>query len=176
VGEVKGSEAVFVPILDALAERPRSLSELVALVPGGQSVRSSIVEAVSVLVMYKQIHPMMGIEDKAAVKSGRMLNKAIATRLRQGEILEYVAAPAVGTGLPATYVDLMAQLLISEGVPPDAKKAAELAWEVMTRTGQRMMKDKARLEGPDENIAELQSHFSQIFARKLPLWRALGVV
>jgi hypothetical protein len=70
----------------------------------------------------------------------------------------------------------MAQMLISEGVQPDPKKAAEVAWDVMSRTGQRMMKDQVRLEGRDENIAELQSHFGQIFARKLPLWRALGVI
>jgi SAM-dependent methyltransferase len=175
-GKIMGNAEVCVPVLDALGERPHTIGELAALPALKGKPGSSAVEAVNLLVHFSQVHPLLPDWRSSDSDPPKNLNKAIARRIRIGDILGDIAAPAAGSGVPASYVDLIAMLALAEGMAPDPREVAKFGWSVMYRAGQRMLKDKVSLQSPEENIAELESQLARLYARQLPIWKTLGVV
>jgi SAM-dependent methyltransferase len=175
-GKMKFSDDLYVPILDALGERPHSIGELAALPALQGKPGPSVVEAVNVLINFGQVHPLLEGERSGETGGGQRLNKAISARIRHGDILGHIAVPAAGTGVQASYVDLVAILALAEGMKPDPKEVARFGWSLMQRTGQRMVRDRTRLETPEDNIAELEAHLQRIYARQLKVWKMLDVV
>jgi SAM-dependent methyltransferase len=175
-GKITGNPEVCTPVLNALRERPHTIGELAALSALKGKAGSSAVEAINVLVHFSQVHPLLESEAGADQKPEPCLNKAIARRIKVGDILGHVAAPAAGTGVPATYVDLIALLALAEGMKTDPGEVARFGWKVMQWAGQRMIKDKVSLEKPEDNIAELQAHLQRLYARQLNVWKTLDVI
>jgi SAM-dependent methyltransferase len=174
-GEIKGNPEIYGPILDALAQRPHSIGELVALPSLAGKSGPAIAEAVALFISSRQAHPLRSAADRGEVGEQR-LNLAIAQRIRHGEVLSHIAVPQAGTGISASYVDLVAILAMAEGMKLDPHAVAKFGWEIMHRNGQRMLKDKVKLQSPDDNIKELQAHLEHVCERKLPVWKALGVI
>jgi len=175
-GKVKGSDDVYAPILDALGHRPHSIGELAALPALRGKPGAVVLEAVNILINFGELHPLADKTLETAPLVAPPLNKAIAARIRHGEVLGHIAVPAAGTGIQASYVDLVAILALAQGMKPDPKEVARFGWSLMQRTGQRMVRDKASLETPEDNIAELEAHLQRVYARQLPVWKALDVV
>jgi hypothetical protein len=175
-GKIKGSDEIYLPILDALGEKPHSVGELVALPALRGKPGPSVVDAVNVLINFGQAHPLLEGARTQEPGGGQRLNKAISARIRHGDVLGHIAVPAAGTGVQVSYVDLVAILALAEGMKPDPKEVARFGWSLMHRTGQRMVRDKSSLETPEDNIAELEAHLQRIYARQLKVWKTLDVV
>jgi hypothetical protein len=66
-------------------------------------------------------------------------------------------------------------LALQLGKTSEAEQAA-FAWELLSAQGQRVSKDGKALESPEENIAELTISAREFATKRLPVFRALGVV
>lgn len=176
LGTIKPDEAVCNPILDALAERPHTIAELSAL-PGlkGKPPGSTLL-AVNLLVHPGYCHPVEPSQGAQPGEAARKFNQAVTLRLPMGDFVGYVAVPAVGSGLKASFVDLALMYALQRGVPKDPKKLAEDAWSVMERSGRRLIKNNERVESKDENIALLEAQLPSIMTKSLPLWKSLGIL
>lgn len=176
LGEVAGQDEIFAPIADALAQRPHTLDELAQL-PSleGQSA-NALLEALSLMVHAGNIHPVALDPRSEAVEVGRAFNRAVAARIRVGEALGYLAAPVVGTGLPAAFADLVGVLALAENPEATVAQAAKLGWSIMEQTGQRLLKDGQPLQSEADNMPALERELTAFFTEKLPVWRQLGVV
>ncbi len=174
-GTFRGSPELYVPLLDALAERPHTVKELIRLPRLEGRSATSVMDAINLLIHFAQIHPLLQCAE-AAGEGRERLNRAIARRIQAGEVLGHIAVPAAGTGMPADYVDLIAILALAEGIKPNPKEVAEFGWSVMRRTGRRMRKNKVSLQSQEENVAALQAQLEHLCATQLPVWKGLGII
>ena len=176
IGEVSGQEEIYAPIADALAQRPHAINELAAL-PALSGVSSAaLLQALSMLTYGGSIHPLSLDPRSKEAEVGRAFNRAVAARIRVGEQLSYLAAPAAGTGVPVTFAELVAVLALAENAKVTASQAAKLGWTIMAQTGQRPRKEGKTLQSEDEVLQELEAQLTIFFAEKLPIWKTLGVV
>ena len=175
IGQIKGQPSVYEPIVAALADGPRSYAELRAL-PGLASAREgALLQAVTMLVGGRQIHPLSEAPPDGA-EAARRFNRAVIARAAHGEAHNHLAAPAVGGGVGVDFADQMALRALFEGLQDQPQTAARLGWETMARTGRRLIRDGAILQDAAANEAELAQRIAAFNQAKLPLLRRLGVV
>ena len=175
LGTITPDQTTCPAILDALVERPHTIGELAAL-PEFKNKRSgAALLAVNLLVHPGYCHPMQK-DWGAAVTASRSLNKAIADRLALGDVVGYAAVPAAGSGVRASFIELSLLHALQAGVPAEVPKLAEFVWSVMERTGQRLMKDRQRVESKQENLALLTSQLPPLVTNSVPVWRSLGIL
>jgi SAM-dependent methyltransferase len=176
LGDVVGQEDIYPPIADALAQRPHTLSELTKLPALSTKPLSALLQALSLLVHAGDVHPVSLDPRSKEADSARAFNRAIAERIRTGEQLTYLAAPVIGNGVSATYVELLSIVALSENPKITVQQAAKFGWSIMERTGQRLLKDGKPLHSEEENMPELEAQLTEFFTNKLPVWKQLGVV
>jgi SAM-dependent methyltransferase len=176
MGEVSGQEDIYAPLADAISQRPQTVAELAKLPALAGVAPASLLQALSLLTHAGCIHPVALDPRSKEAEVGRAFNRAVAARIRAGAQLSYLAAPAAGTGVSATYAELVGILALEENAKATAQQAAKLGWSIMHQTGQRPKKDGKALNAEDEVIAELEAQLTTFFTEKLPIWKQLGVV
>jgi SAM-dependent methyltransferase len=176
VGEVVGQEAIYRPIVDALAAQPMTAQALADRPALSGQPWAAIVQALSLLGHGGQVLPAPYDAGGEAGAPARAFNRALVARAMRGEALPYVAAPAAGTGVGASFADLIGLGAVLENPDVTAAEAASAAWTKVEPTGQRMMKDGKALQSREENVQELEVYVRKFFAEKLPIWRQLGVI
>lgn len=176
LGTIKPDEAVCNAILDALAERPHTIAELAALPAVKGKPGGSALLAVNLLVHPGYCHPVEPNQGAKPGDAARKLNSTAASRLLVGDFVGYVALPVVGTGLRASFVDLVLIYALQSGIPADTKQIAEFAWSLMLQSGRRLIKDKQRIESKEENVALLEQQLPDLITKAIPMWKALGVI
>ncbi|MCQ4160518.1 class I SAM-dependent methyltransferase [Roseomonas sp. GC11] len=123
-GPVIGEAALFGPLLRALQGGPRSLGELARL-PGFSPHPSQLNQAVQMLLWSGCLHPVARpLPDPAP---GWRLNHQLAARPDAG----WLAAPALGTALPATATEIALARAVLEGggeAPPVMARAKRDWW------------------------------------------------
>jgi hypothetical protein len=176
LGEVTGNEELYLPLLDALARKPLTLKEL-AKSPGvEQQPVAALRQAIAMLVHSRQVLPLPHDALAKTAEVARAFNKAVTRRIRFGEHLNFLAAPAAGTGISASYVEMIAALALLENPGATVQSAAEMAWPIMAQTGQRLLKDGKTFQTQEETMPELEVQLATFWNEKLPIWQTLGVV
>jgi SAM-dependent methyltransferase len=174
IGQVKGQPAVYQPIVEALADGPRTLGELRKLPQFAGARDGAVMQALTLLIGSRQIHPVSagGADAATAVR----FNRAALARAEFGEIPTQLAAASPGTGIRVDFTDLMAVNGVLQGLVERPDEAARLAWPLMARTGRRLLRDGQTLPDQAANEAELARRIAAFNGAKLPLFRSLGVV
>ena len=175
IGQIKGQPAVYEPIVAALADGPRSYAELRALPALAGAREGALLQAVTMLVGGRQIHPLSEAPPDGA-EAARRFNRAVIARAAHGEAHNHLAAPAVGGGVGVDFADQMALRALFDGLQDQPEAAARLGWETMARTGRRLIRGGAILQDAAANEAELAQRIAAFNQAKLPLLRRLGVV
>lgn len=176
LGEVTGQEEVYAPIVDALAQRPHTLAELAKLPGLAERPQAALLQAIAMLVHAGYVTPLPHDPRGKGGDAARAFNRVVAGRIRLGETLNFLAAPAAGTGVAASYVELLAVLALLEAPKATPQQAAQLGWSIMAQSGQRLLKDGQTLQTQEETMPELEAQLTAFFTEKLPVWRTLGVV
>jgi len=177
VGEASLNEGVYTPILDLLADhRPRTLGQIEAALAGAGVSFAQLLQAVMVLAGAGHLLPVQPDEAAAAAEANSArANAWLMARARGSSEISYLASPVTGGGVAVGRFQQLFLLALQQG----KKKPAEWAqsvWEVLSRQGQRLVKDGATLENPEDNLAELKRQAAEFDARQLPVLRALKVV
>jgi SAM-dependent methyltransferase len=173
LGRVTGRPQVYQPIVEALAQGPRSYGELLRLAPLAQAGDAALLQAIALLVGGRHIHPLApqgGGPGPAAA-----FNRAVLGQLAYAEAPKHLAAAAVGTAVRVELTDLLALKAMVDG-EADAAKAARTGWEIMARTNQRLMKNGEVLVDQAANEAELAACIQAFHATKAALLQGLGVI
>lgn len=177
IGEISGKEELYVPILDALAQRPHGISELLALPAFKSAGLANTMQVLTVLAASSQASIYVVGNTAPASKPSLAMNRALAKRIRYGEDLQVLVSPLLANGVPASTVELLFYHLWSCGEPlNDVPALAQKAWAIMAAQGRRMVKGGAPIVSDEDNIAEMIVVIEQVLKEKLPLWRQLGIV
>ncbi len=176
-GEINAREDVHGPVLDALAERPHSLSELAALPAMQGKSLSQVVQVAALLTATSQasIYPLQQAPEAAA--SAAALNRVLVGQIQYGEDYQVLVAPLLGNGVPvATASSLAYHMLSTPDAPRDAAAIASRAWRIMAAQGRKLLRNGAPIEGEQENVAELAMLIEETLTKRVPIWRQLGIL
>jgi SAM-dependent methyltransferase len=176
LGEVTGQDEIYNPILDALAQRPRTVMELTGLPGMAGRPFSAVLQAVAMLLHGGHVQPMLREVSGQGTEQARAFNKAVIDRARSGDSLNWLACPLTGNGVPASFVEQMGLLALGENAKTTPQQAARFGWSIMAQTGQRIMKNGATLQTEEETIPELETQIATFFSEKLPLWKQLRII
>jgi hypothetical protein len=180
LGEASMSESVYVPILDCLADmQSRSIGELEQqLQPAGIGF-SQLLQAVIVL---SGTGALMPAQDSGVVRGLRgrtdRLNRHLMRKSRSSNDLSYLASPVTGGGIVVPRFSQLFLLARAEGGFAGGGKPADWAayvWNIISRQGQRLIKEGKTLETAEDNIAELTDQAQTFAEKQLPVLKALGI-
>ncbi|WP_187273071.1 class I SAM-dependent methyltransferase [Methylobacterium sp. WL69] len=175
LGELDGSADIYGAVLDCLADGPAALERIVQLSPfqraGGIG---AALQAVSLLVHSGQVLPAPLVPASDRGPSQR-LNRVIAEKMGQGRTYSFLAAPVVGSGVPATNIELLllAGILAEPSLGVDA-----LADDLVVRMGGiglNWVDEGKTVTDSAESRSRARRDADLFLAEKLPLWRQLGV-
>lgn len=176
LGEATMSEAVYNPVLDALADhKVRSLAQLEAAVADKGIAFAQLIQAVMVLTGGGHVY---AVQDDAVVNKARKqtdrLNAHLISKARASGDISYLASPVTGG---AVSVPRFAQLFVGARLQ-GRKQPAELAqfvWTILAAQGQRIVKEGKAIESPEENLAELTEQAQAFCDKLLPVLKALQI-
>lgn len=175
IGTAELSQAVYKPVVDALAANAyaaKTLREIVEAVAAASVNVTQAIEAVSVLVGMGMASPCQPEADTAARrKTAQKLNDSLMRHAFYHENIAVLASPVIGGGIN---VDRFSKLFLLARINKH-KDPAAFAWSALEASNQRLKKGDAILQTPEENLADLRERL-QVFERgMLPLLKALAV-
>ena len=177
IGEATLQEAVYNPILDALADhKPKTLGQLELLVKDQGVVFAQLMQAVMILTGAGHL---AAVQDDTLIPKAKKytdkLNTGLINKARSSNDITFLASPVTGGGVTVGRFQQLFLLAISQGKKQPADWAL-LVWQLLQAQGQLLIKEGKTLTTPEENIAELTEQ-AKIFADKqLPILKALQIV
>lgn len=175
-GEASMSEAVYGPILDAMADhKVKTLAQLEQLVKDKGINFGQLNQAI--LILAGAGHVQLAQDEQVvnkARKSSDKLNVCLFGKARGSTDVSYLASPVTGGGVN---VGRFAQLFLLARTQGHKQPVewAQFTWNLLAAQGQRIIKDGKQLEAAEENLAELNAQ-AQVFAEKqLPILKALQI-
>ena len=185
LGEATLQEEVYGPILDALAKPVESgrsaaisLRQLLTENPNLSALGwARIQQAILVLVGAGHVQPCPADAkgENQRREATRRFNRVVMEKARHSDDLQFLASPVTGGGHAVPRFQQLFLLSLSEG-KKRPHEWAQFAWQVLSRQGQRIVKQGKPLETPDENLAELQSQAETFAEKQLPVLRGLQIV
>jgi SAM-dependent methyltransferase len=183
--EITLNRLIYEPILQALGDgQPHTLVDLAASLAHRNLNLSQVLDSALMLIGTGHAAPLPVEVDAAArgeiERRTRALNLHLLHRAAAAPLpaddggVGHLCSPVTGGGVRVERIEqlfLLARLEAGDDV--DAWPA--LAWQHIAAQGKRLVREGVRLEGEQENLAELATQ-AQLFARtRLPLLRALQV-
>ena len=175
LGEAKLNESNYAPVLDLLADyRPRTVGQLEAAL-GATLTRSQLWQVVLILVGKGDLALVQDDQSQARGKaSAGKLNRYVIERAKAYAEVDFLASPVTGGGVA---VPRLNQLFIlsrqAGGKTPE--NAAQLAWQIISGQGQKVLREGKPLESDEDNLAELSRLATEYMGKWQPVLKALGI-
>lgn len=177
VGEVNCKPELILPVKDALALRPHTLSELAQCPPLRQYGFEDIVQACVLLSSSGQIALYRKGETGVDPEKAQAMNRALAAETRYCDDFPAFAAPRLGNGILIPYVERLVFLLLSKrNGAVDAQEIAAEALQIMQAQGRLLMRGGKAIESAEELLAELLRQVHTVQESKLAFWRQLQLL
>jgi len=170
-GQIALKPQYYEPTFDALAERPRTLGELLEL--SGSELQAT--ELAALLVGSGQAFPAAAPSRDSVVESCRRFNAAVAQRAMHDPLgnEQFFAAGLVGTGLRARGLEAHIYRALEQNRPLDAGEIAGSIWAILATRGETIISEGRRLEDKEECLAFLREQAQRVIDEDVPLWRSL---
>jgi hypothetical protein len=177
LGEAVMNEAVYKPILDALADhKPHTLGELEQALKDTGVALAHIVEATMILT---SSGVLFAVQDEAITTKAKKLSDKLNLHLmniaRGSDDISNLASPVTGGGIFVSRFQQLFLLANSQG-KKQTVEWAEYVWQVLLAQGQKIVKDGTTLETPEENLAELLAQAKAFAEHQWPIFKALQIV
>lgn len=175
LGETSMNAELCNPVLDFIADhKPRTLGEI----SQSLGINPPIGQLVAAILMLISGGHLAGAQDDEAAEKAKpktdRLNAYIQAKARGGGDIAYLASPVTGGGVMVprfTQMFLTAKAAGRE-TPRDL---ADHVWQLLSAQGQRLVKDNAMLQTPEENLAALTAQAELCEAKTFPALRGLGI-
>lgn len=177
LGEAKLQEAVYEPLIAALAENgyaPRTAGDLAGHGALKSASLAQVVQALMVLVGAGHAFPAQTPTKDARIRCAALNQRILEVALGSGDI-SFLASPVTGSGV---IVDRLQQLFLRahRDRPDDLAGQAEDVWRMLSATGQTLAKEGKPLTEREENLAEIRRQMDEFMKKKLPLLTGLGIL
>jgi len=173
VGEASGQADVYGPLLTALGKGEMSLEAVAARPEMVGKNLADLIEVALLLIDGGYAHPLPG--DTQAV-TAQSFNRAVCEAMLNGHGYEFLAAPGLGGGIPASFTDMLAVLALTDEPGLDREGFVDAAWRLLEQNNRRLVKNGVMLDSKQASQAELQSIHAAFQSGKGDGWRRLGVL
>ena len=176
MGEANMQEAVYGPVLEALADhKPRTLGQLELALKDKAVAFAPLMQAVMVLA---GVGHLAAVQDETLIPKARKhtdkLNAHLIDKARGSKDISFLASPVTGGGVSVNRFQQLYLLAIKQGKKEPAQWA-QYVWTLLEAQGQKIIKEGKMLETAEENLAELSAQAQTFADKQLPILRALGV-
>jgi len=179
LGEAQLNDDAYMPLLDRLSDHaPCTLGTLEADLCAGSKPSLNFSQLIQVVIVLSgaghlvTVHPQDDAD--ASLGSARRANAWLLSCARGRGELGYLASPLTGGGVSVGRFQQLFLLSRMRGAAAPEEWARD-AWSILSKQGQRLMKEGKALETAEENLRELEG-LARSFARKqLPILDALAV-
>jgi hypothetical protein len=176
-GEVQLQEAVYKPVVEALANSAyaaKTLKQLCTELP--QLKPTQVAEAVNILIGMGHALPAQSPEMARSTKAAcDRLNAYIIRQAAHSGDAQHLASPVVGGGIAVNRFQQLFLTALKNGKTTPTEWAQD-AWAVLDAQGQRLTKEGKILDTANEHLAELTQQATAFEAQRLPILRALQVL
>jgi hypothetical protein len=147
LGETTLSEAVYQPILQAMADHQvRTVRQIQAAVAAAGVSYAQLTQAVLVLAGLGHLLLVQAEELVSAARPrAEQLNRHLMMKSRSKGDIQFLVSPLTGSGISVPCFEQLFLLAIAEGASAPAGWAAT-AWAVLSQQGQRIIKDGVTLK------------------------------
>lgn len=176
LGEADISNSLATPLIDLLADyRPRTIGEIETALGGQRVTIAQIYEMVMILAGKGDLTPVQSEEAQASARGASdKLNRFLMDRARGGGELQLVASPVNAGAFVIPRFHLLFLLARLDGAKTPTEWA-DRAWQSLSVSGLRLMKNDRTLETPEENCAELARQAAEFAEKRLPILQALQI-
>jgi SAM-dependent methyltransferase len=176
LGEATMQEAVYGPVLDALADlEPKSLAQLEQAVAGKGITLEVIVQVLITLIGTGTAVPAQDDAIIAAARPGTdRLNAHLCAKARGAGDINYLASPVTAGGMAVGRFGQIFLLARAQGATSPAEWA-RFAWQLLAAQGHKIIKDGKTLQSPEENLAELTNEAQKFADQTLPVLKAMAI-
>lgn len=172
LGAVEADPAIARPLVARLwSDGPQPLSALARR----EWPLPDLLQAVALLVLGGQIHPAAPV-DEAARAIARRFNGAVCAKTRRGGAMGFLAAPGIGSGLAAGVMEQVVYTAMQENPGAGVRDLAAAALPHLEAMGRPLLRGGRPIADSAEAREELASRLLRHRERRVPVWRALGVL
>lgn len=176
-GEVNARPEIYNPVLDALERGPQTLGQLAELPALGGTLMRSLAQVAALLVSSGQAEVFIGTPVRASVATATQMNRALANKGRFGDEYQALVSPVMGTGIVADFMERFVYHALTQKIDKSDNDAlAQHSWKLLQAQGRLIVKEGKALQSPEENMAEIRDRVAVIVNKRLPLWRAMGII
>jgi SAM-dependent methyltransferase len=177
LGPVTGRPEIYRPLLALLEQGPVTVRQMRETPTFAQRPLLELLQAVALLISGGYGHPVLaGGDTEASRDSAARLNQAIAEANVLGADMPRLVTPLTGS---AVTVDMLDCLLVSEllaGRPAELGSLTPTVMGLLSRSGRAVQRDGQPVTDPTEARSIVTGVLANALERRLPLYRALGVV
>ncbi len=176
LGESTMQEAVYAPILDALADyKPKTLGQIEQAVKDKGVVFAQVTQAAMILAGGGQL---AAVQDDAVISKAKKytdkLNAHLMNKASGSNDINYLASPVTGGGFTVNRFQQLFLVAIAQGKKQPADWV-QFVWLNLSAQGQKIVKEGKTLETPEENLAELTTQAALFADKQLPILKALQI-
>ena len=173
IGEVALQEAVYGPIVAALAEGPTSLRQLLFVDRTKGLGVGNLRQALTILVGAGHVQPCLppaGLDRRR--EAVNRINAVLLSRSQWSQDIAFLASPVTGGGIAVDRIHQMFLLAVKEGSSDPVGRV----WQTLRTYNQRLLKDGVVLEKDEENIEEIRRRHEVFVADHLHVYRVLQII
>ncbi|MFZ6648659.1 class I SAM-dependent methyltransferase [Undibacterium sp. TJN25] len=176
IGEVSAKEEMYLPILEALAQRPHSLLDLLALPTLADQTLTSLAEVAVILTASGHASPYF-LDQASASDVANSMNRALAEQASFNDEFQVLVSPLLANGIHATFVERLVYLSLQRsGNEIDATSIALRISRLLSEQGRRLTRNGEAIATENEHMAELVATVEKVLVDVVPVWRQLGII
>ena len=170
-------EESYIAVVDALAERPRTLAELAAL-PALQNDDSAVAEIAAFLIEWGQAAPFFSSYHDVDSAPAHRMGRVVAQHSRFDAKFAVLASPLLGSGVFPLQVPCLVYRVLSAGIEAEQVEAiVAQVWQMVVEEGHKIAyPEGAPVESEDERRAALAKLVRLTLQVRVPIWRQLKVL
>jgi SAM-dependent methyltransferase len=178
VGEVSVSENVFTPVLDALAERPHTMNELLTASGPHEKPSEKAAEIAGILIGTWQAAPVKQEGTGPGQNAVDRFNFAMSESATMEDISENfpLASSVLGSAVQASGLEIFVYQAAKQSETLRTEELVARLWKHLVDRGERLEKNGTPLNEETESRTFLKDTIETIVKHKLPVWRNLGIL
>ena len=175
LGEANMQEAVYGPILDALADHQvRTLGEIERAVAG----KANLAQLQEAAIVLANSGSVLVAQDEAAIAKAKpycaRLTAHLIDKARGSKDIGFLASPVTGGGIAVNRFQQLFLMAMGQGKEEPAAWA-DFLWDILASQDERLLKDGKVLDTAEANLAELNKQAVEFAEKRLAVLKALHI-
>lgn len=175
-GEATLAENIYNPLLEALSDhQPIKIGQLEQNLERRGVSFTLIIQALIILCGKGDV---MIVQDETITQKSKQytdkLNLHLMNMARRDEKIKYLASPVISEAVLVNRFQQLFLLARHNGLISQ-QESVQFAWQHLSASNQRIIKNGVTIESDEDNVAELNLQAKEFFEKRLPILKALQI-